>query len=309
MARAEAQFHRWHLEIRPAEFLQHPFQVGHADTPVNRQALNLMEHRRMRLVHIHPVHAARCNHPDRCALIHQRAYLHRARVCAQHMRRAVIPRIPVHEERVMFLPRRMFRRNVQRIKVIPVGFHLRAFGHRKTHVRKDRCQLFHHLADRVDRAHAPWPCRQRHIQPFRPQPRVQCRIAKCCLLGPHACINLVAQHVQQSARRLALVRLHLAKARHQQRYFALLAQRRQPHLFQRRLIRCRCNSRQIFDLKCLQPVHRSLLARRMVLTGRGVRCKPRQRKTPPVGRGSILSKHQCFALRLALLPWLALQSR
>ncbi len=112
VAGAEPQFDGRHLKERAAEFLQAPFQVGHADVAVDRQALDLVEHGRVGLVHVHAVDAARGDHADRSALVQHRTDLHRAGMGAQHVRRAVVARSAVHEERVMFLPGGVFGRNV-----------------------------------------------------------------------------------------------------------------------------------------------------------------------------------------------------
>ena len=50
VAGAEAHLHLRHLEERLAEFLEHPFQMAEMRRLVDHQALDLMEHRRMRLV-------------------------------------------------------------------------------------------------------------------------------------------------------------------------------------------------------------------------------------------------------------------
>ena len=99
--------------------------------------------------------------------------LHRAGMRAQHMRRAVIARVAVHEKRIMLLPCGVFGRNVQRVEIIPVAFNLRTFGNGKAHIGKNGGQFFHDLADGVDRAHRACAARQGHIQPFGFQTRIQ----------------------------------------------------------------------------------------------------------------------------------------
>jgi hypothetical protein len=199
------------LEEGAAEFLQRPFQVGHADVAINRQPFDLVEHRRVGLVHVHPVDAARRDDADRRALFGHRADLHRRGMGAQHMRRAGVAVGPRHEERVMLLPRGVFRRDVQRVEVVPVGFHLRPLGHREPHVGENRGQLFHHLRHRMDRAARARPARQGHVQPFRFQPFIQRRIAQRGLAGAQGGVDLVLQRVQARASRLALLGLHLAQ--------------------------------------------------------------------------------------------------
>ena len=51
-------FTRWHLEERLAELLQDPLQVAHMGALVDHEALDLVEHRRVRLVAVAAIGAA-----------------------------------------------------------------------------------------------------------------------------------------------------------------------------------------------------------------------------------------------------------
>ncbi len=53
------------LEERLAELLEHPFEVGERRAPIDHQALDLVEHRRMGLVEVGAVGAAGADHADR----------------------------------------------------------------------------------------------------------------------------------------------------------------------------------------------------------------------------------------------------
>ena len=53
------------LEEGLAEFLEHPFQIGERRALVDDQAFDLVEHRRMRLVGVAPIGAARADDADR----------------------------------------------------------------------------------------------------------------------------------------------------------------------------------------------------------------------------------------------------
>ena len=86
---AEAHLHLVHLEERLAELLEHPLQVTHVGRLVDDEALDLMEHRRVRLVAVAAVDAARRDDTDGRLLRHHRADLHGARVRAQYQRRPV----------------------------------------------------------------------------------------------------------------------------------------------------------------------------------------------------------------------------
>ncbi len=50
MRRAKAQFDIVDFKISAAKLFEHPFEVGHAQILVDRKALNLMEHRCVRLI-------------------------------------------------------------------------------------------------------------------------------------------------------------------------------------------------------------------------------------------------------------------
>ena len=93
------------LEERLAEFLQHPFEVAEMRALVDHQAFDLVEHRRVGLVGVAAIGAARADHADRRLLRQHGAHLHRRGVGAQQQPRAVGLR--VEEERVVHFPRRM----------------------------------------------------------------------------------------------------------------------------------------------------------------------------------------------------------
>ena len=128
-----------------------------------------MEHRRVGLVVVGTIHATRANNPDRRADLFHRADLNRRGVGAQHMRRAVIAFGTVGIEGVHLRTCRVVARNVQRVKVIPVGLDLRAFGNRKAHVCENRRYLFGNLRNRVDRALTTATTRQGHVEPLAAQ--------------------------------------------------------------------------------------------------------------------------------------------
>lgn len=117
----------------------------------------------------------------------------------------------------------MLWRDVQRIKVIPIRFDLRAFGDGKAHIGEDRGQFFHHLADRMNGAP------DGAADPAGPHPAIPSAGVRSVLhrqppsLGAQGCVNLILQDVQHGTGCLALIRLYLAKAGHQRRNLALLA--------------------------------------------------------------------------------------
>ena len=85
----EAHAHLLDLEERAAELLQHPFEIGQIGALVDHQALDLMEHRRMGLIGILAIGAARTNDPDRRLLGQHRPDLHRTGVRPQQPALAV----------------------------------------------------------------------------------------------------------------------------------------------------------------------------------------------------------------------------
>ena len=103
---------------------------------VDDEPLDLMEHRRMRLVGVAAIGAAGADHADRRLLRQHGAHLHRARVRAQDLARAV--RAGIEKERVVHVARRMIRRKVQLGEIIVVALDVRPFGDGKAHVGEDR---------------------------------------------------------------------------------------------------------------------------------------------------------------------------
>ena len=209
----------------------------------------------MGLVHVHAIDAAGCYDADRRAVGGQRTDLHGAGVGAQDVGRAGVSGGARHEEGVMLLPGGMLGRDVQRVEVVPVGFDLRAFGHGKAHVGEDGGQFLHHLTDGVDRACGARAARQRHVQPFGAEAFVQRRIGKARAAGAQGGVDFVLQQVQARPGGLALVRVHATKGGHQGRNLALLAKRRQPHLFQRRLFGRSGNGGKVSAPDRVKPVH------------------------------------------------------
>ncbi len=224
----------------------------------------------MSLVVIGPIDATRTNDADRRAVFLHRADLHRRGVRAQHVRRAIIAFGTVGIERVHFSPRRGVTRNIQRIKVIPIGFDLRAFGHRKPHVCKDRRDLFGHLRDRVNAALAARSARQGHVQPFGFQPLFQSGIGQRSLFGGQRRVDLVFQRIEFWPHDLTLFRGHFPQLAHFQGNFAFFTHCLYAQLFDCGLIRSICNQTDIF---VSEIVHRGLQICCPLLTSHAQRCK------------------------------------
>ncbi len=275
---AEAQIDVVDLEIGLHEFFEAPFEVGHRDILVDGKALDLMEHRRMRLVVIGAIDTAGRDDPDRRAVLLHRADLHRRGVRAQNVRRAVIALGAVHIEGIHLGAGRMVAGDVQRVKVIPVAVDLRAFGHGKAHIGKDRGNFFGDLADWVDRARAAIAGRQGHIKPFAAQPLVERGIGQRGLLDGQRAVDLVLERIKRGASHLTLFGAHAAQLAHLEADLALLAEGVDPYILDRGLVGCGGNQAKVF---AFQIVHVSgvLVYLDAVLSNRAL---PRKRSGAPV---------------------------
>ena len=163
------------LEEGLAELLQNPFQVAEMRAAVDDQALDLVEHRRVRLVAVAAIGAARDDDADRRLLAQHGAHLHRRGVRAQQQPRAV--RLRIEEERVVHVARRMILGEIELGEVVVVGLDVGTFGDGKAHVGEDRGELVDHLADRMDAADLGRRLahRQRHVDAFGVEPRLERR--------------------------------------------------------------------------------------------------------------------------------------
>ena len=179
---------------------------------------------------------------------------------AQNMGRAIVPLIARHIECVVLLPGGMFRRDVERVEIVPVAFDLRAFRDRKAHIRKDHRKLVHHLRDRMDTALGPVPPRHRDIDRLFGQPRRQRCVRQNRLARRDRLRQPVAQGVQQRSRHFAHLWRHLAQFAHLQRNFTLFAQSLHPNGLQRRLVTCGFDEGLVLFAKRVTCVHCRSLA-------------------------------------------------
>jgi len=147
--------------------------------------------------------------------------------------------IGLEEESVVHVARGMIRREIQLGEIVIVGFDIRPFGDGETHFREDRREFIHDLRDRMyasllfrTRQH-----RQSDVDLFGGEPRLE-----LLLLQDHTPLgqslgDLILDRIDGRALHLALLRRHLAERRQQGRYAAFLAERGDPHGFQRAFIR------------------------------------------------------------------------
>ena len=139
-------------EADAGRFAEHPLskggkralQVAHRDAFVHNQPLQLMEQRRVRCVQrIGTVNATGGDDANR-----RFGVLHRADLDRRGLRteQNVVGDI----KGVLRVTRRMVFRNVQRLEVVVIQFHLGSFDNREAHSDEDVLQLPLHLGQRMD---------------------------------------------------------------------------------------------------------------------------------------------------------------
>ncbi len=106
------------LEERLAELREYPFEVAHMGLLVDHQRLDLVEHRRVCLVAVAAIDAARRDDADRRLLRQHGADLHGAGMGAQYQPRAV--RLLLEIEGVVLLTGGMLLGNVELGEIIVV---------------------------------------------------------------------------------------------------------------------------------------------------------------------------------------------
>ena len=206
---------------------------------VDDQALDLMKHRRMRLVRIAAIGAARADHTNGRLLAEHRAHLHRGRVRAQQHPRAI--GLWREIKGVVHFPRRVAFREIQLGEVIVIRLDIGTFGDSETHVGENRSQLVGDLADRVDPTgfDRRLANRQRDIDSFGVQSGVECGRGKFVFCRSDGRGDPILQSIDCGTLYLALIRRHGAECLQQRRHRAALAERRNAHCFQCRFVFCR----------------------------------------------------------------------
>ena len=164
------------------------------------------------------------------------AHLHRRGVRAQQHPRAV--RLRREVERVVHLAGRMALGEIQLGEVVVVGLDVRTFGDGEAHVGEDRGELVHHLADRMHAARfgRRLAHRQRDVHGLGGEPRVERRALEAFAARVERRVDAVLEPVDRRALHLALVRRHAAQRLEQRRDRAALAERSDPHGFERGLV-------------------------------------------------------------------------
>ena len=145
---------------------------------------------------------------------------------------------------IMFLARRVFRRNVQGGKIIKIGFNIRPFGDGKTHIGKDGRNFFHCTAKGM---YAPcqWLLdRQANIHTFICQLFAQGICFQLCLAHRYGFGHLILYQIKCLTCLLAQLRFQSAKCFKLNRYTPFFAKRIQTHGFKSGQICCSGNGGQ-----------------------------------------------------------------
>ena len=213
---------------------------------VDHEALDLVEHRRVRLVAVAAIRPPWHDDADRRLLRQHSADLHRRGMRAQHRPRAVLARGQI--ERVVHLPRGMFRRDVEHREIVVVALDIRPFGEVEPHIGEDRDQLVGHLRHRMDAPRARLERerhgRQGHIHPLGLQPVLQRGGGEARLLVGNRPGDAVAQRIEGGAGGLALLGRQRAQRLQQFGDDALLAERMDTRGLQRGLVFARGDARE-----------------------------------------------------------------
>ena len=138
----------------------------------------------------------------------------------------------------MHLPRRMALGDVELGEVEVVGLDVGTFGDGEAHVGEDGGELVGHLADRMDAAglRRALAHRQRDVDGLGVEALIERGALERLLAGGERGADAVLEAVDERALQLALVRRHGAERAQQRRHRAALAERRDAHGFQRRLV-------------------------------------------------------------------------
>ncbi len=153
------------LRPRPEELareeLERALEIAHRDVAVHREALDLVEDRRVRGVRdVAAIDAAGNDHAHGRRLRLHRADLHGRRVGAQQQ-------VAGQEERVLHVARGMVRREVQGLEVVVVGLDLRALDHGEAEPGEDLDDLVLHPAQRMGGAERRAAAGERQVGPRR----------------------------------------------------------------------------------------------------------------------------------------------
>ncbi|MCY1236890.1 hypothetical protein D9M72_495650 [compost metagenome] len=172
---------------------------------------------------------------DGSELLH-RVHLHRRGMRAQKFALALL--VCIEEERVMHFARRMAFREVQRREIVIIGFDIRTFGDRETHIRKDRGDFIDNLRNRVNAAArcSAFTNRQSHVDLFALKARGNRLLAQLCFALSQCFGDAVLQTIDRRSLRLTLFWRHGTQRLQLLRDSTLFAKCCDAHRFNRLLI-------------------------------------------------------------------------
>ena len=182
----------------------------------DRDALDLMEHRRVPQVVVVPEHPPRADHPDRRPARQHGADLHRRGMGAQQQ--AVL-----EEEGVLRVARRVVRREVERREVVEVGLDLRTLGHAVAEPGEDLDHLALDEGDRVEVAQRGPAAGQGDVDARAPALGLALAVTELGVELGEARLDAVLEGVDRLAVGPAVLGRHLAGAGEQGPHDALLA--------------------------------------------------------------------------------------
>ena len=219
-----------HLEIAleegTHELGQRALQVGEGRMLVHQQAFDLVEHRRVGLVAVAAVHLAGGDHAQRRRVVTHVAHLYAGGMRAQQ---AAIAEV----ESVVHGARRMVRREVQRLEVVPVVLDLRPFRQLVAQPAEDAGDALQGAGDRVQASALAVAARQGDVDGFGRQARIQGRVFQQRLALAQRAGQRVAGLVDRFTGGLALVGWQGAELLELRGDAAALAKQGHAQLFQR----------------------------------------------------------------------------
>src|SRR6516165_9686639 len=142
---AKAHLQLINLEEGLAEFLQDPFEMAEMRALVDHKPFDLMKHRGVGLIAVAAVSTAGDDDPNGRLVRQHRPDLDRGGMRAQQQRRLVGLRGEV--ESVVHFAGGMALREIELAEIVVVGLDVGPFSDRKTHIGKNRNQLFGDLGD------------------------------------------------------------------------------------------------------------------------------------------------------------------
>src|SRR5688572_3076282 len=203
--RLEGRFREWevvraeaHLALLAEERAHHveqrALEVAHGDAAVDGEPFDLVEDRRVRRVRrVAPVDAAERDHVDRRRLRLHHADLRRRRLRPQQ-------HVAVEEEGLERRARRVVRREVEPVEVVPGRLHLATVDNLVAEPEEDVLHLAADLGDQVQTPARPRLAGQRDVGDLLGEPAVEVGALELSLPLGHRALEPFAQRVEDAAR-------------------------------------------------------------------------------------------------------------